>query len=453
MEELAYKYLKVINFKQLTKWYVELYLNESTIKSQHELVCLKDLITPESRLIKKNDYDNKTPIIEKIVFKDGKVKFRNECKTSMNLYLSKKDELIVSKINFHQGAVAINTFGDIVCTTHYQPYKINSNKILPEYLILILRSNYFLNIVNGVKAQGIKNESGYNFIGDFEIPLPNKKTQQILVDNYNKTMEESSLNNINAEKLYMSIDNALFEELGINSVKLLNCNERKKLHLTSFKNLISWSVDINIAPVSPKDMFLSNKYNNICLSNVADINPRTQFFNKKNDDIEVTFLPMNCISDVYGEIKDTQVGTVKNSKGYTKFKKDDVLWAKITPCMQNGKCAIASNLKNDYGYGSTEYHVIRVNEKKLLNKYIYCILRTRTIREIAQHYFTGSAGQQRVRSEFLENLVIPLPSLDIQNSIVDKIFLINDEIKKYRKKTIALAESAKLQFEKSVFIK
>jgi|SRR5699024_4961215 len=86
---------------------------------------------------------------------------------------------------------------------------------------------------------------------------------------------------------------------------------------------------------------------------------------------------MECISDVYGEIAYSYEGNVSNSKGYTRFMEEDVLWAKITPCMQNGKCAIAKGLMNGFGYGSTEYHVIRTDNKKLLNKYILSLEDTR----------------------------------------------------------------------------
>ena len=130
---------------------------------------------------------------------------------------------------------------------------------------------------------------------------------------------------------------------------------------------------------------------------------------------------------------------------------DVVLCAIITPWMQNGKCAVAKNLKNGFGYGSTEYHVIRTDSKKLLNKYIYCLLRTRSIRKMAQYYFTGSAGQQRVSADFLENLVIPLPSIKKQEEICDRIFSKKREIKRLRLNIESLREEAKRVFELEVF--
>ncbi|MCV4771200.1 hypothetical protein OFC10_34730, partial [Escherichia coli] len=75
------------------------------------------------------------------------------------------------------------------------------------------------------------------------------------------------------------------------------------------------------------------------------LNPPTNFGNLKKDD-KVSFLPMECISDLYGEVIEYRVGDVQSSGGYTKFQEGDLLWSKITPCMQNGKSCIVENLEN-----------------------------------------------------------------------------------------------------------
>lgn len=215
MKQTTYKYLKIISFKEVSQWYVEHYMNESKVHSKYPLVPLRELIAPKKNIIKKAEYDGSLPIVEKIVFKTGKVVFRDKKVTGMNLYSLQQGDLLISNINFHQGATALNTFGEIAASTHYQPYSINSNKVDPEFLVMVLRSSYFLSIISGKKAQGIKNESGYNFIGSFCIPLPTLKEQQKMVALYKTKMQEAEDLTLKAEQTEQTINSYLLDMLDI----------------------------------------------------------------------------------------------------------------------------------------------------------------------------------------------------------------------------------------------
>ena len=105
------------------------------------------------------------------------------------------------------------------------------------------------------------------------------------------------------------------------------------------------------------------------------------------------------------------------ARGYSSFRTGDVLFAKITPCMENGKVAVARDLTNGIGRGSTEFYVIRPGNS-VLGDYLFFYLRQPRFREQAKRNFTGTAGQQRVPKSFMENVPIPLPSLDEQRRIV-----------------------------------
>jgi type I restriction enzyme S subunit len=170
----------------------------------------------------------------------------------------------------------------------------------------------------------------------------------------------------------------------------------------------------------------------VVLSDEAFINPTNNVL-LRDDDL-VSFIPMEAVSDKAGEITAPKLRKFREVKnGYTRFSNDDVIWAKITPCMQNGKCAVAGNLENGIGFGSTEFHVVRSKDKyRLLPDYIWSLLRLDHLRQAAQRYFIGSAGQQRVPSDFLENLQIPLPPLEIQSEIANRIKKINLEIARER---------------------
>lgn len=166
--------------------------------------------------------------------------------------------------------------------------------------------------------------------------------------------------------------------------------------------------------------FISNIYPNVRLSDVAYINPKVSFNNMRNDDF-ISFIPMGNIDEQNGEVVKCDSLRVQEAKGYVKFIENDLLWAKITPCMQNGKSAIARNLVNGVGCGSTEFHVVRPKNKAVLIEYIHFLLHSNKILETAKNYFGGSAGQQRVPSFFLEHFSTPLPPLKVQKDIVKKI--------------------------------
>ncbi|MBP3450200.1 MAG: restriction endonuclease subunit S [Spirochaetaceae bacterium] len=438
--------LKSINFVDLEKWYVEYYLREIHLKSKFELIKLRKIISPKKNLIKKDDYKGDIPIVDKIVFKTGDIVFRKEKKTGMNLYSLDNEELLVSNINFHQGATALNTFGKIVASTHYQPYSINTEIIDPIYLVKILRSEPFLKMVSGKKAQGIKNESGYDFIGNFKIPVPSISEQKAIIQKYQDTISKAEAIEKEAEKADKGIDDFIFLKLGIKEVSLGKNND-SILKTSSFSNLYNWDVKHSILNISPQTLLKSNLYKNIPIQSVFEINPLTQI---PKDIDKITFLPMECISDISGTVIEKRIIDSK-TKGYTKFKDNDVIFAKITPCMQNGKCAVVQDLLHGYGMGSTEFHVFRAIREDILPEYLHSLLRTTMLRRTAMNFFTGSSGQQRVSSEFIKNLFIPLPPLPVQNEIVEHINQIKAQVKDLRQQAKELREKAKLEFERSVF--
>jgi type I restriction enzyme S subunit len=118
---------------------------------------------------------------------------------------------------------------------------------------------------------------------------------------------------------------------------------------------------------------------------------------------------MEYIDDRFGIItKQAIKHYAEVEKGYTFFQDRDILFAKITPCMENGKCAIAKGLVNGLGFGSTEFHVIRTRNG-VIPEWVYYYLRKESTRKQAEIGMTGSAGQKRVPSSFLEEVLIPLP--------------------------------------------
>lgn len=156
------------------------------------------------------------------------------------------------------------------------------------------------------------------------------------------------------------------------------------------------------------------------LAEAVELNPRPDR-GSLPDDLDVSFVPMAAVEAATGRMDATAVrplGEVK--KGYTAFREGDVLFAKITPCMENGKMAVARGLHNGIGCGSTEFHVLRP-KPGVDAQYVYHFVSSARFRAEAAHHMTGAVGQKRVPAAFLEQCEIPLPDLDEQRRIVAEL--------------------------------
>ena len=168
-----------------------------------------------------------------------------------------------------------------------------------------------------------------------------------------------------------------------------------------------------------------DSWENVSLSDVCKVNPKKIDAKELSDDLEVSFFPMPSLSEVYGEITEPQTRRLKEVRtGFTNFSEGDVVFAKITPCMENGKSAVIGKLVNDIGYGTTEFYVLRCG-KKLYNRYLYHLVRDQHFRNEAKAVMTGAVGQQRVPKSFLETYPLQLPSVPEQHEIcriLDEMF-------------------------------
>jgi len=132
---------------------------------------------------------------------------------------------------------------------------------------------------------------------------------------------------------------------------------------------------------------------------ICEVNPRLPRGHSVTDDLIVSFVPMAAVDEVSGTLQAHQTRPYADvKKGYTHFKNGDVLFAKITPCMENGKAAIASELAGGLGFGSTEFHVLRAKED-VLPEWLFYFVRQPAFRSEAKRNFTGTAGQQRVSAQ------------------------------------------------------
>lgn len=180
----------------------------------------------------------------------------------------------------------------------------------------------------------------------------------------------------------------------------------------------------------------------VAMKEVCELNPRRPAIDR-SDSMPTTFVPMEAVDDVTGKMDTSATrpySVVK--KGYTYFQEGDVVFSKITPCMQNGKHAIAHGLLGGIAFGTTEFHVIRPGPE-IDAHWLHSYLRRPEILREAERHFTGAVGQRRVPISFLEELEIPLPPLPEQKRIAAILTERLAAVERARKASEARLEAAR----------
>lgn len=152
------------------------------------------------------------------------------------------------------------------------------------------------------------------------------------------------------------------------------------------------------------------------LGDCCEINPKKAQDKRLTLDVEVSFVPMPAVGE-RGEFDASDIRCYREVRtGFTYFRENDVLFAKITPCMENGKGAIAKGLRNGVGFGSTEFHVMRPVAGVSTSHWLYTMSVLCPFRIEAEANMTGSAGQRRVPASFLKGYLVALPPIERQES-------------------------------------
>lgn len=182
---------------------------------------------------------------------------------------------------------------------------------------------------------------------------------------------------INEQKRIVKIIEAKL--VAVEKVKMAN-----DMQLSIIKKLFDSYVD---------NIYGNGNWNKVKLGDIAIINPSTRGKIPDDNEMSVSFVPMTVVDAITGTISNIENRKLSEvRKGYTYFENEDILFAKITPCMENGKSAIARNLQNEIGFGSTEFHVIKTTEN-ILPEWVHFYLRQRKYLKDAKNYMTGSVGQ------------------------------------------------------------
>ena len=266
---------------------------------------------------------------------------------------------------------------DGVCSADIITIREKEGVIADGFLIYVLYQKKLWDFIISNSNGGLTRRIKWKQLAEYEFDLPSIEEQKII-----------------AEKLWAAY----------------RLKESYKKLLTATEEMVkSQFIEMFGDPLSSVQRYPLKKLGDCC-----ELNPRRPNLTVKDTD-KVSFVPMPSVSEngYLQDVTDEEYGKVK--KGFTYFENDDVLFAKITPCMENGKGAIAEGLTNNIGMGSTEFHVLRPIEGVSNPYWLLALTRLPIFRERASKNMTGTGGQKRVPAYYLENFMVGLPPIEEQN--------------------------------------
>jgi len=286
---------------------------------------------------------------------------------------------------------AIGAFLSIVRT--------NKDNGVPKFLYYLLNSSLFRKHLDGLVGGTSINNFKKSFFDSFDCEIPPLPSQQKIVKILDSIQNEIGKKKEIIEKT-KELKNSLMKKLfgeGVRGEKLKNTEIGKMP--------VSWVL--------------------VKLGSVAAINPHST--RDLSDSETVGFVTMADVSND-GYIQNIQERKYKDVKnGFTKFQSGDYLFAKITPCTENGKGGLYQSAGLKYGFGSTEFHIIRASEK-ILSVYINYLASMEKFRMDAAENMSGACGQKRVPKDFLINYKIGLPSIGEQKQIAAILEKVDEKI-------------------------
>jgi len=333
------------------------------------------------------DFSNLVFVPKEIVKDKQKLK-----KDDIVLITSSGSKALVGRTAFveNDSEYAIGAFLSIVRT--------NKNGV-PKFLYYLLNSILFRKHLDGLVGGTSINNFKKSYFEYLDLNIPPIPTQQKIV----KVLDGIAAGVAKQKEIIETT-----KELKKSVMKKLFCEGTRgeKLRKTEIGKIsVSWDL--------------------VKLGDVVQVNPRSS--NKLNDGEKVGFITMSDVSNE-GNIQKVQERLYKEVKnGFTKFENGDYLFAKITPCMENGKGGLYRSSKFNYCFGSTEFHILRAT-KKILPEFIGYLVNIEKFRKTAAENMTGACGQKRVPKDFLIEYIIGLPSVEEQKEIAAILQKIDERI-------------------------
>ena len=354
-------------------------------------------------------------------------------------------DLLVSATRPTRNAIAIVPFDvekAIVSTGFLVVRGVRSTLVAPKYLFHALRMEFCTKQFNQYSSGGNYPAITKDDFRKIIIPLPPLPEQRKIVAELDAAYVAKRAADEKATKLLASIDDMVLNELGIAKLPKPDTSLSSRIFIVSAREV----ANTTLAPDHYFDSIDFSKAKYPCERFVEriDIDPPCGLE-------QITKLvPMESVSAEWCAIESIEDISPDATQGYSTFRGGDVIWARITPCMENGKSAVVEAEPSECFCGSTEFLVFRPKDDKVNPYYLQSLLHLKRFREVAAHHFTGTSGHQRVTADFFKKISIPIPPRPVQDRIASKASSIRAEARKLKADATSALDAAKLKIESRI---
>ena len=443
-------------FSVFKDWNIDMILFSKELRSEFPLIKLEEIIKPRKELIKPSHIPEDRMIVSKIKFSNGEVYFKNRV-VKNNMYKSYPNDLLVSNINFEKGAFAVNSWGEVYTSTDYTSYIIDISKILPEYLFFTLRCKLFMEYVASVKPKGMKTRARYDFIKNFEVPIPSILEQEQILKGYHDALAEANENIVKGDAFSNSL--LLDIQSEVSDYRMTDKKESSEslLQIAPFSATRRWEVGYILKEGRLETIYNSFKYKTFSI-NELQVDSLFGLSNKASVERKNGMIPVLRMSNivngeiVYSDFKYLPKENAASDKEPNKWllSDGDFLITRTNGSKELvGKSAV---FHSDGIYTYASYLIrYRFDTERVLPDYVNIIFMTSIVREQIAVMRRQGGGQYNLNSDEIGSIKIPVPSIPVQEAIIQKYYSIKDGANKFHEKAQLLREKAKADFEKAIF--
>lgn len=325
----------------------------------------------------------------------------------------------------------------------------SADSTLTWFLFYLFSTDFGVELYTRIKKGGLQQRTNLADVDVLEFPLPPEPIRLALVSAMDAARAERRAKLAEADALLAGFDAYVLGALGLTPP----VKDERKTFAVRLGDIANRTIGASYyAP--PLREFLrtlsGSQFKTTKLQEAVALNPKVDL-GQITPDSQVSFVPMDAVAEAAeGSVRLQTRRLAEVQRGYTAFADGDVLWAKITPCMENGKSCIACGLTNGVGFGSTEFHVLRPRTDEVRVEYLHAFLSLVSLRQVARFAFTGSAGHQRVPEDFLAELPFPIPDPATQDAIAAEARRRREEARRLRAEAEAGWQEAKHWFEEQL---
>ncbi|MBQ0113113.1 MAG: restriction endonuclease subunit S [Bacteroidales bacterium] len=451
MATVTYKFLHFANLKDIPNWSVQ-YADEEDLgfTKKFPMARIGSFLVKSRDIIEVQDDVEYKQVTLKI--NNGGVVPRNNGATLIGSKIGTKrqhvihaGQFIMSKIDARNGAygiVPLELEGAIV-TNDFPVFDVDVEKIIPQFLVLVSTTDKFVEFARKCSS-GTTNRKRIDidaFLNQ-QIPLPTIEAQEIIVSKYNHSIEESKANDKRADQLEKNIEQYLLKMLGITISRDTN-NSNHLISTIRFSKLDRW--DVFTAKRNINTSFFKSVFPIVPIGEVYYFLTRTW----KKTESTFNYVELGSIDPLLGIINTEEIKTSKAPCRATQvIKKGDLIIGTTRPYLK--KFAIVSD-KHDGYICSSGFQVIAPT-KETNAEFLYEYLKSSIAISQFEYYMTG-ALYPAITIKDLKKILIPLPPIDIQNSIVAHIDIMKKQIQLLRQQSTESNIKFLIDFERCLFEK